>query len=142
MVSARRSPSEKRKETIRMNLLSKRKAIIKEAKERIGRHFEKEKRVLVETALDDGDWSLVSLAEDVEIAILERHKAMLNKIDEALEKLEEGTYGICEGCGQEISEKRLKAIPFAIYCIDCQQMKERLEEIKKEEEREERWFKG
>ncbi len=38
----------------------------------------------------------------------------------ALEKIEDGTYGKCEGCGEDISKKRLKVLPFAKYCVKCQ----------------------
>ena len=54
------------------------------------------------------------------------------KIDAALEKLQEGTYGICEDCGGKINEERLKVLPFAIYCKDCQEKIEQLEAIEKE----------
>lgn len=128
--------SKKRKETLEKILKKKREEILKEVKEEIGDHFEGNRRIEVETALDDGDWSVVDLTEDLDIAILERHKDTLNKIDEALRKLDEGTYGICNDCGQDINEKRLNALPFAIYCIECQQRMEELEEIEKEEERE------
>lgn len=128
--------SKRRRETLEKILTKKKEEILKEVKEEIGDHFEGDRKVEVETALDDGDWSVVDLAEDIDIAILEKHKDTLNKIDEALRKLEEGTYGICNDCGQEISEKRLKALPFAIYCIECQQRREELEEIEREEERE------
>lgn len=128
--------SKKRKEKLRKILNKKREEILKEAKEEIGRHLKDERKILVETALDDGDWSVIDLAEDVDMAILERHKDSLNKIDESLINLEEGTYGICEDCGNEISEVRLKALPFAIYCLDCQKKKEDLEKIEGEEERE------
>lgn len=128
--------SKKRKEKLRKILNKKREEILKEAKEEIGRHLKDERKILVETALDDGDWSVIDLAEDVDMAILERHKDSLNKIDESLINLEEGTYGICEDCGNEISEVRLKALPFATYCLDCQKKKEDLEKIEGEEERE------
>jgi len=49
----------------------------------------------------------------------------LLKIDEAIRKLDEGTYGICEDCGDEISEQRLKILPYAIYCIDCKEKREK-----------------
>lgn len=45
-------------------------------------------------------------------------------IHNALEKLERGTYGICDDCGQRISEARLKVRPFARYCIDCKSARE------------------
>lgn len=43
----------------------------------------------------------------------------LNKIDAALGRIEAGTYGVCSECGSSISEKRLKALPFASVCMDC-----------------------
>ncbi|MGO9379775.1 MAG: TraR/DksA family transcriptional regulator [Dissulfurispiraceae bacterium] len=53
-----------------------------------------------------------------------RRKAVIN-IDEALRRLDDGSYGLCEECGDEIPENRLKANPFAIRCIDCQEEVER-----------------
>jgi len=50
------------------------------------------------------------------------------QIDEALLRLADGTYGICEDCGREISERRLKAVPFARRCIECQEKTEAIEQ--------------
>jgi DnaK suppressor protein len=50
----------------------------------------------------------------------ERERAKLEAIDNALEKIEDGTYGKCEECGEDINKKRLKIIPFARYCVKCQ----------------------
>ena len=46
-------------------------------------------------------------------------------IDNALQKIKDGAYGICEECGEEIPEKRLQARPFAVMCISCQEEKEK-----------------
>ena len=48
-------------------------------------------------------------------------------------KLREGTYGVCEECGGEITAERLKVMPFAVYCRDCQEKKEQLEKIARQE---------
>jgi DnaK suppressor protein len=88
----------------------------------------------VETALDDGDWSVVDLAEDISLRQLSTHRENLMKVDEALRKIDQGTYGICEECGEPITEERLKILPFAIYCRECQERKEVLEKIEKEYE--------
>jgi DnaK suppressor protein len=48
----------------------------------------------------------------------------LNKIEEALRRLEEGTFGYCFECGDEISERRLRALPFALRCKDCEEARE------------------
>ena len=57
---------------------------------------------------------------DVEWLQYENIQEQARQIEWAEEKLETGEYGICEGCGEEIPEARLKAIPFARYCILCQ----------------------
>ncbi len=123
---------EQRKERLKKLLIGKRQEIIREAKNEIGKFIRGDNRQLAETALDDGDWSVVDLAEDLNLQKLTVHKQTLNKIDEALRKLNEGTYGICEDCGSEISEERLKIIPFAIYCVDCMEKREELEKIERE----------
>lgn len=121
---------DERKIDLRRFLINKREDVIKEAKEEISKYIKGETRQLVETAFDDGDWSIIDLTEDISLRQLSTHRENLLKIDEALRKLDEGTYGICEDCGEEISKERLKVMPFAIYCIDCQEKQEQLEKIK------------
>ena len=57
----------------------------------------------------------------------ERERGLLNKINAALEKIEQGVYGECENCGEEIGLKRLEARPVAELCIDCKAEQEKLE---------------
>jgi DnaK suppressor protein len=52
-------------------------------------------------------------------------QALLTQVEEALARLDEGTYGICENCGRAIHPARLKAIPYAKLCIDCKAREER-----------------
>jgi len=135
--SVSKKQSEKSEEegnaALRRLLINRREEIVKEAKAEISKYIKGEKRQLVETALDDGDWSVIDLTEDISLKQLSTHRENLLKIDEALRKLKEGTYGKCEDCGEEISDKRLKVIPFAIYCIDCKEKREQLEEIEKKQ---------
>ena len=121
-----------RKERLRKLLVQKREEIIREAKNEIKKFRSGENRQLVETVMDDGDLSVVDLAEDISLKQLSTHRETLIKIDTALRKLGEGTYGICEECGEEISEERLKIMPFAIYCRDDQEKKEIMERIERE----------
>lgn len=123
-----------RRERLRKLLIQKREDIIKEAKSEIKKFKSGEKKQLVETVMDDGDMSVVDLSEDISLKQLSTHRETLIKIDAALRKLDENSYGICEECGDEISEERLKIMPFAIYCRDCQEKKELLEKIEREEE--------
>ena len=48
----------------------------------------------------------------------------LNKVNDALVRLEQGNYGNCFECGEEIAEKRLRALPFAVRCKDCEEARE------------------
>lgn len=53
------------------------------------------------------------------LRIRDRERKLIQKIQEAMQRLEEGTYGICESCGEEIGDKRLEARPVTTQCIDC-----------------------
>lgn len=118
---------------LRKHLLHKREAIVQEAKDEIAKYISGETRQLVDTALDDGDWATVDISEDINLNRLAAHRKTMLDIDESLRKIEEGTYGICEECGEEISEKRLNVLPSATLCIICQERKELLEAVMKEE---------
>ncbi len=54
-------------------------------------------------------------------SLIERAEERLRAIDFAFNRLEQGRYGVCAQCGQEIPIERLRVLPFAVYCIDCQQ---------------------
>lgn len=62
------------------------------------------------------------------IGLAASEQELLYNIDQALRRIQEGTYGICEECGEPISKNRLKAVPFANYCIKHQEMQEKNEE--------------
>jgi DnaK suppressor protein len=57
----------------------------------------------------------------------ERERGLLSKINQALEKIEDGVYGECESCGEQISVKRIQARPVAELCIECKSEQEQLE---------------
>jgi DnaK suppressor protein len=118
---------EQRFQALRKLLLEKREQISKETQEEISKYIKGENRQLVESALDDGDWSVIDLSEDINLRKLATHRDTLLKIDEALRKIKEGTYGICEECGEQINTDRLRILPFAVYCRDCQEAREELE---------------
>jgi DnaK suppressor protein len=74
--------------------------------------------------LDQGESSEVDIQEDIEFALIQMKAETLNKINEALARLEDGRYGHCFECGEEISEQRLRALPFAVRCKDCEEARE------------------
>jgi len=119
--------SQNRLVDIRKSLLKKKETILKEVKEEIAKYISGENRQLVDTALDDGDWAVVDISEDISLQRLSAHRKLMYAIDEAIRKLAEGTYGTCEDCGEEISEKRLLVLPAATLCVDCQEHREQFE---------------
>ncbi len=64
------------------------------------------------------------------LRLREREQKLLKKIDQALDRIANGTFGICESCGEEISYKRLKARPVATYCIECKIRQEEEEKFR------------
>ena len=74
--------------------------------------------------LDPGETSEVDIQEDIEFALIQMKAETLNKINEALARLDEGRYGHCYECGDEIAEARLHALPFAVRCKDCEEERE------------------
>ena len=73
---------------------------------------------------DAGESSEADIQEDIEFALIQMKAETLNKINEALVRLEDGVYGNCFECGEEISEARLRALPFAVRCKDCEAARE------------------
>jgi len=69
---------------------------------------------------DEGDRASSEHIHDVSILLSARDKEKLIEIEDALEKIREGTYGICEECGEEIGGGRLKVMPLAKSCVPCQ----------------------
>jgi len=78
--------------------------------------------------LDQGESSEVDIQEDIEFALIQMKSETLNKIDAALRRLDDGSYGDCFECGDEISEARLRALPFAVRCKDCEEARETAEQ--------------
>ena len=72
--------------------------------------------------------SEADIQEDIELALIQMKSETLNKINDALGRLEQGDYGYCFDCGEEIAEKRLRALPFAVRCKDCEEARENAEQ--------------
>ena len=78
--------------------------------------------------LDAAETSEADIQDDIEFALIQMKSETLNKIEEALHRLEEGTFGYCFECGEEISERRLRALPFAVRCKDCEEARENVQQ--------------
>jgi DnaK suppressor protein len=71
---------------------------------------------------DEGDRAAISLARELDLGQKSRDRTLLTAVDAALRRINDGTFGECLNCGQEINIKRLEAIPWVRYCIACQEL--------------------
>jgi DnaK suppressor protein len=78
----------------------------------------------VSDVLDAVESSEADIQDDIEFALIQMKSETLTKISDALVRLEHGDYGNCFDCGEEIAEKRLRALPFAVRCKDCEEARE------------------
>lgn len=70
---------------------------------------------------------------ELDMILTDREKQKLKQIDDALDRIEENTYGLCEECGVKIPRARLKVVPFAKHCVECKEAIEREERYTREE---------
>jgi DnaK suppressor protein len=74
---------------------------------------------------DPVDLAVRNYSKNVMLAVSENESKQLALVDEALQRIEDKEYGLCQNCEKPINQKRLAAIPWARYCIDCQELLER-----------------
>ena len=110
---------------IRRELQKQREAILEEAGEGLT------KRGGQEAFPDVSDQASAEVDQNFTMRIKEREQKLLKKIDEALERLKNNTYGICERCEEEIPYQRLKARPVTTLCIACKTLQEEEEKIRR-----------
>lgn len=108
---------------IKKNLLTQRENLLKEAEEALN---------ILPGEInfpDMGDQATAETDRDFMLRLRDRERMLLKKIDETVERIENGTFGICENCGNEIGIKRLEARPVTAFCIDCKTRQEEEERI-------------
>lgn len=105
-------------------LEERRRDILSEVQEKMRDQREEGTWGKVHEVLDAGESSEADIQEEIEFALIQMKAETLTKINEALRRLEEGAYGYCFDCGGEISEQRLRALPFAVRCKECEQARE------------------
>ena len=86
-----------------------------------------------DVVLDEIENSHAGISEDIELALIQMKAAVLRRMEEALARLDAGNYGLCFECRNEISEKRLHALPFAVRCMSCEARVEQGQERSKQD---------
>lgn len=77
--------------------------------------------------LDDVDHSDAAMQEEIDFALIQMKAETIARVDEALARLDAGEYGNCFECGGEVSERRLRALPFAVRCTFCEERREQVQ---------------
>jgi DnaK suppressor protein len=114
--------------TVRKAFLKQSKETLLDMKAQVLRGIREDLKEDREGQKDDGrdTYDVASEERDREINYLlsDRDRSKLNSIDQALERIDDGTYGICESCEGEITSERLKVMPFTRLCVQCQSERE------------------
>lgn len=113
---------EERQEFFRELLQGRLQMLIGAAGENIGQLTQER-----EASADNLDLATEESNRDFSLRLQDRERRMMGKIRAALQRIEDGEYGICVACGEDISERRLMARPVASHCIDCKTEMEQLE---------------
>ncbi|HLJ14086.1 MAG TPA: TraR/DksA family transcriptional regulator [Bryobacteraceae bacterium] len=88
----------------------------------LGRGLRKRDEIAIEKAADALDEVQFATERELAIRNLDRESGLLRAVRAALARMNEGTYGVCIHCEEEIKPKRLEAVPWAAYCVSCQQI--------------------
>ena len=116
--------NERQREYFRAKLLAWREDILKEAKETL-QHLQEES----ENHPDIADRASSETDRAIELRARDRQRKLIAKIDEALKRIDDGTYGYCEETGEPISLRRLEARPIATLSVEAQERHEQRERI-------------
>ena len=120
--------NERQREYFRIKLMEWRDDILKEAKETL-QHLQDESQ----NHPDLADRASSETYRAIELRARDRQRKLISKIDAALSRIEDGTYGFCEETGEPISIKRLEARPIATLSVEAQERHERRERVYREE---------
>jgi DnaK suppressor protein len=106
--------------TIRKKLMKQREELLSEAEQTINNKLVEEKQSFP----DPTDQAAAELDNNFQLRLRGREQKLLKKIDEAIARIDDGTYGVCESCGGTIGIKRLEARPVTTLCIECKTQQE------------------
>ncbi len=112
-------------EQFRLQLLAKKEEILNEAGKTLSEMTDQTSNVP-----DPNDRATIESGRSFELRIRDRERKLVSKIEEAIARIDDGSYGICEDCGEEIGLKRLEARPVTMLCIDCKTVQETREKSK------------
>jgi DnaK suppressor protein len=114
------APLDERYETLKQMLIAYQRQLLNDLQGKI-RSIRDEGAHQHSAGHNPGNTLDVEPQDDLEFALIQMKSETLKKINDALLRLEEGTYGLCFECGDQIAQRRLRALPFALRCKDCEE---------------------
>jgi DnaK suppressor protein len=106
-------------------LLAKRRELLGNVSTMEDETFKKERSELSSMPFHMADAGSDNFEQEFALDLMDSEKKMLKEINDALARIGEGTFGVCEGKGESIAKARLNAIPWARYCVPCAELKEK-----------------
>jgi DnaK suppressor protein len=106
---------------VRKRLLQKKEELLLD----LAKNREVSEETIDESAQDMADRATSAYTKEFAYSLSESERKTMVLIDQALERLEAGTYGVCVHCGLPCQEKRLEAVPWARHCLDCQELQDK-----------------
>jgi DnaK suppressor protein len=119
-------PSPEKLEEIKERLLDRKRRLWQEVKQQLRSNIGDGYQEMLAAARDEEDQATVSLMAETNLTLLGPKRQELEAIEEALHRLENGTYGYCEACGQSIEPRRLEIMPETPLCRNCMSHREKL----------------
>jgi DnaK suppressor protein len=114
---------------MRKTFLKKARETLQELREQLLRNVQAELHEGREQTKDEGmdtyDLASDALDREINLILTDRDRDKLQAIDDALARIDDGSYGVCESCESDIAEGRLEALPFTRLCINCQAEREK-----------------
>lgn len=111
---------------VKERLLEQKQRLWQEVKDRLKSNIGDGYQEMLATARDEEDQASVSHLAETQLSLLGPKRLELEAIEEALQRIENGTYGICESCGHAIEPRRLEVMPETPFCRNCMSQKEKL----------------
>ncbi|MGM0451881.1 MAG: TraR/DksA family transcriptional regulator [Thermodesulfobacteriota bacterium] len=125
----RRPISGEELDAIKQELLDRKKNLWNEILHKLSSEAAEQHQQVVDIMRENGDQALENLRESYAISLVEMRVKELDRIEAALNRIENGQYGRCIDCNRWIKPGRLKAMPYSVRCIKCKEALERIENV-------------
>ncbi len=122
----KRSLSKEELDQIKERLMQRKRELLKDIAEILEKEAKEEYQDIIDAIREEGDIAAAELQESTILAIAEIKAREVEQIDAAIERIEQGEYGICIECGDWITPARLEVMPYALRCRECQERIEKL----------------